>query len=142
MASSPRMAYEVVVNDPLDMALPLGVHLTTKGSTGQALVGVVEMTENAVVGVASSNTEQAKAWDGDEGEYWATHADHFDRSVAAYHRPFMAAATIERHDNVLNIGCGTGQTTRDAARAATAGSARGVDLSSKMIDLARQLAGR
>lgn len=40
----------------------------------------------------------------------------------------------------LAHGCGTGQTTRDAARTAASGSALGVDLSSQMIRLARQLA--
>ena len=41
---------------------------------------------------------------------------------------------------MLDIGCGTGQTTRDAARAASAGSALGVDLSSRMLDYARRRA--
>ena len=40
----------------------------------------------------------------------------------------------------MAITCGTGQTTRDAARAASTGSALGVDLSSQMIDLARRRA--
>ena len=43
-------------------------------------------------------------------------------------------------DRVLDIGCGTGQTTRDAARAAAGGSALGVDLSSRMLDYARRRA--
>src|SRR5215211_6128138 len=90
--------------------------------------------------VDPSNAEQAQAWDGDEGAYWAAHAERFDRSVAAYHRPFMTAAAITPTDRVLDVGCGTGQTTRDAARAATAGSALGVDLSARMIDYARQQA--
>jgi SAM-dependent methyltransferase len=42
---------------------------------------------------------------------------------------------------VLDVGCGTGQTTRDAATAVTPqGAALGVDLSSQMIALARRLA--
>jgi SAM-dependent methyltransferase len=41
---------------------------------------------------------------------------------------------------VLDIGCGNGQTTRDAARAATRGEALGVDLSSAMLAQARQRA--
>ena len=90
--------------------------------------------------VDPANADQAKAWDGGEGAYWAHHAERFDRTVAAYHGSFMEAAAITASDRVLDIGCGTGQTTRDAARAATAGSALGIDLSSRMIERARQLA--
>jgi hypothetical protein len=45
-------------------------------------------------------------------------------------------------DRVLDIGCGTGQTTRDAAHLAVAGSALGVDLSARMIERARELSER
>jgi SAM-dependent methyltransferase len=90
--------------------------------------------------VDPTNTEQFRAWDGDEGGYWAEHAQRFDRALDAYHEPFMAAAEIGRTDRVLDIGCGTGQTTRDAARRAQDGTALGVDLSSRMIELARRLA--
>jgi len=86
--------------------------------------------------IAPSNVEQLHSWDGDEGAYWAAHAEHFDRGLAAYHRPFLAAAAIEAGDRVLHVGCGTGQTTRDAARAASRGSALGVDLSSLMVEYA------
>jgi len=92
------------------------------------------------VGVDQTNRAQAEAWDGGEGEYWADHAAQFDRAVAAHHQPFMTAAGIEPTDVVLDIGCGTGQTTRDAARAAVVGSALGVDLSARMIAAARQAA--
>jgi SAM-dependent methyltransferase len=43
-------------------------------------------------------------------------------------------------DRVLDIGSGNGQTTRDAALLATAGSVLGVDLSSRMIEIARDSA--
>jgi SAM-dependent methyltransferase len=92
--------------------------------------------------VDPANAEQAKAWDGDEGAYWADNAEHFDRAVAAYHGPFMSDAEITATDQVLDIGCGTGQTTRDAARAAASGAALGVDLSARMIEYARRAADR
>lgn len=98
------------------------------------------MTATNTVPVDSSNVEQLRAWDGDEGEYWAAHAEHFDRAVGAYHDRFLQAAAIAAGDRVLDIGCGTGQTTRDAARAASVGSALGVDLSSRMLDHARRRA--
>jgi SAM-dependent methyltransferase len=92
------------------------------------------------VHVHPSNAEQLRAWDGDEGAYWAANAEHFERALAAYHDPFFTAAAITSTDRVLDIGCGTGLTTRDAARRATSGSALGVDLSSPMIDHARRRA--
>ena len=98
------------------------------------------MTEATAVDVDPANAEQARAWDGGEGAYWAAHAEQFDRSVAAYHQPFLGAAGIASGDKVLDIGCGTGQTTRDAARAASSGWALGIDLSAQMIGLARRLA--
>jgi SAM-dependent methyltransferase len=98
------------------------------------------MTEATALEVDPTNTEQARAWDGDEGAYWAENAQRFDRALAAYHERFQAAARIGRADRVLDIGCGTGQTTRDAARTAPDGSAVGVDLSGRMIELARRLA--
>jgi SAM-dependent methyltransferase len=96
------------------------------------------MTATSAVPIDPSNREQLAAWDGDEGAYWAEHADDFDRSVAAYHERLLATAGITDTDRVLDIGCGTGQTTRDAARAATRGAAVGVDLSARMLEIARQ----
>ena len=53
----------------------------------------------------------------------------------------LAAAAIAPGDRVLDIGCGCGNTTLAAARAAGPdGSAHGVDLSVPMTDLGRQRA--
>jgi SAM-dependent methyltransferase len=98
------------------------------------------MTATNAVPVDMSNVEQLRAWDGDEGAYWADNAEYFDRSIADYHQRLLAAAAIGRRDHVLDVGCGTGQTTRDAGRAAAAGSALGIDLSSRMLDYARRRA--
>ena len=100
------------------------------------------MTAMTKLSVDPSNTEQARSWDSDEGACWAKNAEQFDRSMAALHVAFMASADLAVHDHVLDIGCGTGQTTRDAARAASSGSALGVDLSLRMIDHARHVAAR
>jgi SAM-dependent methyltransferase len=47
---------------------------------------------------------------------------------------------IRASDRVLDVGCGTGQTTREAARLATAGAVVGIDRSDAMIERARALA--
>ena len=94
----------------------------------------------STVRVAPANAEQAREWDGEGGGFWAANAERFDRAVAAHHGPFMAACAIQPGDRVLDVGCGAGQTTRDAARAARSGIALGVDLSSQMVALARRLA--
>lgn len=90
--------------------------------------------------VDPSNADQARAWDGPDGDYWAEHADRFDRSMAGHQPAFLAAAAVTPGDRVLDVGCGTGQTTRAAARLAGAGHALGVDLSERMIELARRRA--
>lgn len=87
-----------------------------------------------------SNAAQLQAWDGDEGAYWAKHADAFDAAVRDYRDAFLAAAAIGAADRVLDVGCGNGETTLDAAAAASAGSALGVDLSAAMLDIARERA--
>ncbi|MEJ5254960.1 MAG: class I SAM-dependent methyltransferase [Acidimicrobiales bacterium] len=98
------------------------------------------MTDDPRAAVDPSNAAQATAWDGDEGSFWARHADRFDRAVAGYRQPLMDAARITRTSRVLDVGCGCGQTTIDAARQATEGAAVGVDLSSAMLDVARRRA--
>jgi SAM-dependent methyltransferase len=105
-------------------------------------VEVASMTAATTLHVDPSNTKQARAWNGDEGAFWADHAPCFDRAVAAYHGTLMAACGIARGERVVDIGCGTGQATRDAAGAARPGPVLGVDLSARMLELARQLAAR
>jgi SAM-dependent methyltransferase len=87
-----------------------------------------------------ANIEMAGAWDGDEGAHWAEHADHYDASVAPHGRHLHAAAGISAGVHVLDVGCGCGASTRLAARAAVEGGALGVDLSSRMLERARQRA--
>ncbi|MGN6578229.1 MAG: class I SAM-dependent methyltransferase [Nocardioides sp.] len=89
---------------------------------------------------ASSNVEQARAWDGDEGRYWAANADRFDASLRAYHPLLLAEAAPGRADVVVDVGCGAGQTTLDLARLATGGTVAGIDLSGPMLDVARSRA--
>ncbi len=65
--------------------------------------------------------------------------DFYDAELRAHHEHLRAAYGISPGDEVLDIGCGTGLTTRDAARAAAPGRVVGVDVSERMLERARQL---
>lgn len=62
----------------------------------------------------------------------------YDTELQRLDPVFRRAGAIRAHEHVLDIGCGGGKTTRDAARAASAGSAEGVDVSAPMIARARE----
>ena len=87
-----------------------------------------------------TNQRQYDIWDGTDGAYWAANAERFERSLAQYDDALFAAAAVKPADRVLDVGCGTGSTTRIAASAASSGTATGVDLSAAMLDVARRRA--
>ena len=73
------------------------------------------------------------------GEHRVRHARLFDAEIRLHNERFRAAARVGPRDRVLDVGCGTGQSTREAARAARSGSALGADLSAPALELARRL---
>jgi SAM-dependent methyltransferase len=64
----------------------------------------------------------------------------YDAELRRHNEALRAACGVQSRDHVLDIGCGSGQTTRQAARTARAGSALGVDVSAPAIERARELA--
>lgn len=90
--------------------------------------------------VDPTNAEAAQAWNGYDGDQWVRWADLYDQAVRDYHRTFLDAAGIHGTDRVLDIGCGNGQTTRDASALAVDGEAVGVDLSEQLVENARRIA--
>ena len=63
----------------------------------------------------------------------------YDAELRRHNEALRRACGIQYRDHVLDIGCGAGQTTRQAARTAQAGSALGVDISAPAIERAREL---
>jgi SAM-dependent methyltransferase len=64
----------------------------------------------------------------------------YDAELRLHNEVLRRACGVQARDHVLDIGCGAGQTTREAARAARAGAALGVDTSAPAIERARELA--
>lgn len=62
----------------------------------------------------------------------------YDAELRLHNELFRGAAGVGTDDQVIDIGCGTGQSTREAARAAVNGSAVGIDTSAPMLERARQ----
>ncbi len=87
-----------------------------------------------------ANEDMARAWDGEEGARWAEHAERYEATGPRQWKRLVDTGLISAADAVLDIGCGTGKSTRDAARLASGGSALGVDLSARMLARARELA--
>ncbi|MFF8596719.1 class I SAM-dependent methyltransferase [Streptomyces sp. NPDC015220] len=88
------------------------------------------------------NTQQAQAWNGPEGVHWARHQDRWNAVNEGFNEPLLDAAGINPNHRTLDLGCGSGQTTRLAALRAPQGHALGLDLSGPMLAEARARAER
>ncbi|RKT87571.1 Methyltransferase domain-containing protein [Saccharopolyspora antimicrobica] len=82
-----------------------------------------------------TDNQQAEAWNGWEGELWASNPERYDGMLDDFNAPLFAAAGIGGDHRVLDIGCGPGSTTRLAAERAA--HAVGVDISAPMVTRAR-----
>jgi trans-aconitate methyltransferase len=66
-------------------------------------------------------------------------AHEHDAELRAHNERLRAAVDICAGDRVLDIGCGAGRSTREAASRAAPASLLGIDLSSAMLERAREL---
>lgn len=88
-----------------------------------------------------ANDEQRESWNGVSGAEWTQRQEQFDGMLAPWVAVLTDAAAIVAGEHVLDLGCGCGATTLDAAgRTGPSGTAVGVDLSEPMIGRARQRA--
>src|SRR3954471_8854633 len=62
----------------------------------------------------------------------------YDAEMRFYRSRFRDACGVRDGDRVLDVGCGGGQTARDAAADAGRGSVLGVDVSERMLEHARR----
>lgn len=85
-----------------------------------------------------SNEEQIEYWNENAGLKWAEHQTALDAMLAPATSALIEAAAIQRGERVLDIGCGTGETSLIAVEAGA--QVTGVDISEPMLELARSRA--
>ncbi|GAA4900325.1 ubiquinone/menaquinone biosynthesis C-methylase UbiE [Stackebrandtia albiflava] len=86
----------------------------------------------------AADPEQYTVWNGEDGRMWREHRHRLDAMAEGANGPLFDAAAVAPGEHVLDVGCGTGQTTRLAARRAAPGHVCGVDLSGPLLAQARQ----
>jgi SAM-dependent methyltransferase len=90
---------------------------------------------------AAQRDEQAKLWNGSAGCAWVEAQALLDRILQPFEDVLVAAVSASGARRVLDVGCGTGSTTRGIAKLLGAsGNSVGVDISEQMIATARMLA--
>ncbi len=86
------------------------------------------------------NAEQAEDWNGASGRHFIEQRERHERMRGRLTTRLLDAAQTHDGENVLDIGCGCGDTTILAARATPSGHALGADLSRIQVAEARRLA--
>jgi SAM-dependent methyltransferase len=88
-----------------------------------------------------SNAEQAEYWNSKVGDTWARMQEKLDRSFTPLTAALLSMAAPKPGEHVLDIGCGTGETTLALAGAVgDGGTVLGLDLSEQMLARARERA--
>jgi SAM-dependent methyltransferase len=82
----------------------------------------------------SEDVTQAIAWSGERAQRWVRMADELERQLTPVSEVLFAAAALQPGERVLDVGVGTGPTTRQAASIVGAtGSVTGVDIAAEML---------
>jgi SAM-dependent methyltransferase len=86
----------------------------------------------------TENAAQIEAWNGAVGARWVRDQEIYDDLYGAHCSVALAGARLAAGDSVLDIGCGCGATSLQAAeRTGSGGLVVGVDISAPMIARAR-----
>ena len=86
------------------------------------------------------NADQIAYWNGPGGQHWTDRQQVQDAVLAPVSKILIDRARIKAGECVIDIGCGCGATTFDLAKqTGPSGHVTGIDISSPMLDRAREL---
>jgi SAM-dependent methyltransferase len=88
-----------------------------------------------------TNVEMIRYWNESAGPTWVANQERLDAQIAPLGARMLARAGLAAGERVLDVGCGCGETTLEAARAVgDAGRVAAVDISEVMLARARERA--
>lgn len=91
---------------------------------------------------SGANADQIAYWNNSAGATWAALQDRLDRQIEPLGQRAMDAGAPKAGEQVLDIGCGCGQTSLELAqRVGPSGQVLGVDISEPMLEVARRRGG-
>jgi SAM-dependent methyltransferase len=85
-----------------------------------------------------AKVEQTCGWDAERARFWLEHLAAMEAPLAPVATAIFATVDLQAGERVLDVGCGAGATTIEAAeRVGPDGPVWGIDISPAMIDAAR-----
>ena len=87
----------------------------------------------------ADNADQIAYWNADGGENWAALQKYMDAQLEPYGLRAMDALAPAPGERLLDVGCGSGQTSLALGQAVDAGgTVVGLDVSQPLLDVARR----
>ena len=89
----------------------------------------------------TDNADQIAYWNADAGEAWAALQEQLDAQLASHGSRAMEALAPAAGERIVDVGCGSGQTSLALGQAVgRSGAVMGLDVSRPLLDLARRRA--
>lgn len=110
-------------------------------ASGGSLAHHVNEEGRGMTDTTTPNADTIRWWADHEGPHYVAEGERYDLMLRGFSDAMLNAAELRPGERALDVGCGIGSTTIEAAdRVRPGGAVVGVDVSSPMLSLARQRA--